>query len=254
MPQQSANLNTDLGNIYASSEYGDRGDGTSSWYTFVKVRDVSAKAILKLEDAAHASGDAGVMLLAVRSDTFAALAGTTGDYIPLTTDSVGRLWVSGTVLEDAAHASGDAGHFVLGVQSLTRTSRSADGDYTPVAVDAAGAQFVAAVPEGNSAWALSSYNAVAAASGVIKASAGKLYGITFYTEAAQYLQLFNTTSVPADTTVPHWSVKLAANGSLRLSFADLGRYFSTGICWSNSSTHGTKTIGSADCSVIAEYL
>jgi len=31
------------------------------------------------------------MALAVRQDTLAALAGTTGDYIPLTTDSLGRL-------------------------------------------------------------------------------------------------------------------------------------------------------------------
>lgn len=49
--------------------------------------------LAKAEDAAHTSGDQGVMMLAVRNDTPAALAGTTLDYIPLTTDSVGRLHV-----------------------------------------------------------------------------------------------------------------------------------------------------------------
>lgn len=48
----------------------------------------------KAEDAAHASGHTGVMGLAVRSDTAASLAGTTGDYQPLITDSSGRVWVN----------------------------------------------------------------------------------------------------------------------------------------------------------------
>jgi hypothetical protein len=48
----------------------------------------------KAEDAAHTSGDVGVMMLAVRTDTQAALAGTTGDYIPLMTDSLGGLYVT----------------------------------------------------------------------------------------------------------------------------------------------------------------
>src|SRR6266508_510543 len=46
----------------------------------------------KAEDAAHSSGDAGVMLLAVRKDTAAALAGTDADYIPLIVGSDGALW------------------------------------------------------------------------------------------------------------------------------------------------------------------
>lgn len=46
----------------------------------------------KAEDAAHTSGDTGVMALAVRTDTLAASSGTTGDYEALHTDSVGRLY------------------------------------------------------------------------------------------------------------------------------------------------------------------
>lgn len=54
----------------------------------------AAASLGKAEDAAHASGDVGVMLLAVRTDTAAALAGTDGDYAPLEVDASGRLWVS----------------------------------------------------------------------------------------------------------------------------------------------------------------
>ena len=50
--------------------------------------------IVLAEDAAHASGDAGVQILSVRRDTAAATAGTDGDYQPLTTDGSGRLWAS----------------------------------------------------------------------------------------------------------------------------------------------------------------
>ena len=45
----------------------------------------------KAEDAAHTSGDVGVMLLGVRNDADAARSGTDGDYTPLAVDSAGRL-------------------------------------------------------------------------------------------------------------------------------------------------------------------
>lgn len=55
---------------------------------------VSATALGKAEDAVHASGDTGVMSLAVRQDTQATLVSATGDYSPLTVDAVGRLRIS----------------------------------------------------------------------------------------------------------------------------------------------------------------
>lgn len=54
----------------------------------------------KAEDSAHVSGDQGIMGLAVRNDTLAALAGTDGDYAPLQVDADGALYVniaSGTI-------------------------------------------------------------------------------------------------------------------------------------------------------------
>jgi len=46
------------------------------------------------EDSAHSSGVLGSVTMAVRRDTPTALAGTDNDYIPLTTDANGGLWMS----------------------------------------------------------------------------------------------------------------------------------------------------------------
>ncbi len=65
-------------------------------------------AIAKAEDAAHSSGDKGIMALAVRQDTAAALAGTNGDYIPLIVDASGRLYVAlNTAAVDDGAAAGE---------------------------------------------------------------------------------------------------------------------------------------------------
>jgi hypothetical protein len=57
------------------------------------VPGTAATHLGKAEDAAHTSGDTGVMALTVRADTAAATAGTTGDYQPQITDSVGATWM-----------------------------------------------------------------------------------------------------------------------------------------------------------------
>jgi hypothetical protein len=87
------------------------------------------------EDAAHVSGDLGIMSLAVRNDAGTALAAD-GDYIPLSTDANGNLRVSGTFsvggqyAEDSAATSGDIGLSVLTVRKDALSSNvSADGDY-----------------------------------------------------------------------------------------------------------------------------
>ncbi len=55
------------------------------------VPGTAATNLGKAEDAAHNSGDTGVMMLAVRQDTQAAFSGTDGDYEPLQTDAQGNL-------------------------------------------------------------------------------------------------------------------------------------------------------------------
>ena len=65
------------------------------------VPGTGATALGKAEDAAHASGDVGVMALAVRQDSAAALAGTTGDYAPIQVDKLGSLRVNGSAVQSA---------------------------------------------------------------------------------------------------------------------------------------------------------
>ena len=57
------------------------------------IPGVGATNLGKEEDAAHSSGDTGVMPLAVRLDVAGTLAGTTGDYSPLQLNSDGELRV-----------------------------------------------------------------------------------------------------------------------------------------------------------------
>ena len=90
-------------------------------------------------------------------------------------------------------------------------------------------------------------SAAAEASSVTKASAGVLYGFTATNSSGtdRYLQYFNSTTVPADATVPVISSFCPAGGTIADSWAK-GRYFSTGISWAWSSTAATKTVGSTD--------
>jgi hypothetical protein len=69
---------------------------------------------IKAEDAAHTTGDKGIMGLSVRSDTAAATAGTDGDYQPLITDATGKLHVNvGNAVTVSSHAVTNAGTFAV---------------------------------------------------------------------------------------------------------------------------------------------
>ena len=58
------------------------------------VPGTGATNLGKAEDAAHTTGDTGVMALGVRNDNLAALAGTDGDYAPLQVNAEGALFPS----------------------------------------------------------------------------------------------------------------------------------------------------------------
>ena len=119
------------------------------------------------------------------------------------------------------------------------------------------AWLVTEVPPSGSTNANSSLASTALeASHVIKASAGRLFQLTGINtkSSAQYIQVFNSASVPADSTAPVLLAYVPAGGNFSWDFGAAGRYFSTGISVSNSSTAATKTIGSADCWFNAEYV
>ena len=112
----------------------------------------AARKLLKAEDAAHVSGDVGVMVLGVREDAAPALSDTDGDYTPLSMDSAGRIGIRSGAgdlgkAEDAAHVTADVGVMALGVRrDAAAASSGTDGDYEPFSLDNTGRLRIAAAP------------------------------------------------------------------------------------------------------------
>tara|TARA_Y100000310_G_scaffold140332_2_gene139715 strand:+ start:11448 stop:13253 length:1806 start_codon:yes stop_codon:yes gene_type:complete len=187
----------------------------------------------------------------------AASAGTLR--VALATDSAGMF------AEDTAHTTADVGAQVLAVRNDTLASLcDTDGDYTPLQVGAAGALYVDlatkldATNDSISTQPVEPSNintSAAATSLVIKASAGTIYEIRGHNDnaAAQYIQVHDASSLPADTAVPEDSFIVAANSNFSISYPQ-GKSCATGIVVTNSSTLATKTIGGADCWFSAEYI
>ncbi len=90
---------------------------------------------------------------------------------------------------------------------------------------------------------------------VAKASTGTLWGLSGYNSktSAQFIQVHDAASLPADTAVPKVLITVPASSGFSIDFGTRGRAFTTGIVLCNSSTGPAKTLGAADCWFDVQY-
>ena len=83
----------------------------------------------------------------------------------------------------------------------------------------------------------------------------RVYGFTVYNSktSAQYILVFDASSLPIDTKVPLFALPVAASSQVSAYYGAPGRIFRQGLVLCNSSTDTTKTIGSADCFFDVQY-
>lgn len=92
-----------------------------------------------------------------------------------------------------------------------------------------------------------------ASSLVVTGSPCLLFGFTVSSIAAQFIQLFDASTLPANATVPTLVFPVAATNQVSVAW-NPPRSFRNGIVICNSSTQHTKTIGSADCIFDVQFV
>ena len=200
------------------------------------VPGTGATNLGKAEDAAHASGDTGVMALTVRTNTAASRAGTDGDYQPLITDTNGRLHtiepsqasiLTAVQLIDNASVNHDAA-VVAGVTQIGLEARSANptavatGDVTRALATLLGKQVVYPYALPGTTWQYAgptggitdtADDAIQAAGG-----AGVRHYLTSLTVINSHATVGTEVVIKDGSTVIHRGYAAAAGGGYTLTF------------------------------------
>lgn len=157
---------------------------------------------------------------------------------------------SSTVVQNGAYAYG------ISLTDNSPPAVSANADSVRLMANKNGAQIIVPMPEGTqytcpSNATLSSYGTYL----LVKNTAGAIFSLSGYNSkaSAQFIQIHDAASLPADGAVPKVIFKVPPDSNFSFDFGTYGRYFPTGIAVCNSSTGPTKTIGSADCWFDAQY-
>lgn len=167
---------------------------------------------IRVRSTAVASGTVNVRMSASAAPGAAGANVAIGSALPTGTNSIGKVsdittsvvpGIAATNLgkaEDAAHTTGDTGVFMLGVRNDTSTAFSGtDLDYTPIATDSAGTQYVVQ----KSSTATLSNVASSATSVTILAANTARKGAQIYNDSTQILYVkFGTTASTSSFTVP----------------------------------------------------
>lgn len=82
-----------------------------------------------------------------------------------------------------------------------------------------------------------------------------MYGFTVYSSlaSAQWILMFDASTLPADTSVPIIALPVAASSQVSAYYGPMGRVFHRGLVLCNSTTDTTKTIGAANCFFDAQF-
>lgn len=92
---------------------------------------------------------------------------------------------------------------------------------------------------------------------IVKAEAGTLYSLkgSSSSNAAVWLQTFDSATLPEEGAIPIHSFQIAAGADFAYDFTlPYGMYFSNGLVWCASTDRETKVIGSACLWVVAQYI
>lgn len=178
----------------------------------------------KAEDAVHATGDVGVMALAVQRNTAASGTSADGDYATLNVDSTGHLWTRvGLALPAGSNLVGDVGLSGRTTGGLTLHRRLSTGTDSTNVKNAAGQLF----------WGF----------------------VTNTNASARYIKFYNSASTPtlgSGTPVLSFLVPPGSSG-LQIT-AEQGLAFSTGIGYTLSTGAADADTGTVAASEIIVNL